>query len=99
MGIKTGFNQMVTRFKYFCATQSASFYAGMVFTVLTILALTVHIPLWISAILSPFATVAFYLAGRLMRETPKELKESGEIKDGILAAILGCIWVLLFVLI
>lgn len=97
--MKAGLKNFVTRFKYFCATQTASFYSGMVFAVFTLLALTVRIPLVASAIISPFATVAFYLIGRLMKQSPKELKDDGELKNGLIAAVLGCIWVLLFVLV
>lgn len=90
-------NSLTNRFKYFCATQSVSFYAGMVFAVLSLLTLTVKLSLIASAVLSPFVTVAFYFMGRLSKQTPKELIKSKEFRDGVLAAVLGCIWVLLFV--
>lgn len=95
--MKIQFNSLVERFKYFCATQTLSFYAGMVFAVLSLLALTVHLSLTVSAILSPFVTVMFYFVGRLAKQTPKELVKTREFRDGLLAAVLGCMWVLLFV--
>jgi len=91
--------KLLTRFEYFCATQKISFYAGMVFAVLSVIALSVRISLIASTLLTPFATIGLYVIVRLFKQTPKELINNGEIKDGILAAILGCIWVLLFVLI
>lgn len=97
--MKGQFNFFIERFKYFCATQTASFYAGMVFTALSLLTLTVRLPLVVSAALSPIATVLLYLIGRLAKQTPKELLSSGEFKDGVVAAVLGCLWVLLFVVI
>lgn len=95
--MKTQVNSLIERFKYFCATQTASFYAGMVFTVLSLLALTVRLSLVVSAALSPIVTVVLYFTGRLMKQTPKELVHSNEFRDGIIAAVLGCLWVLLFV--
>lgn len=97
--MKTGIKNFITRVKYFCATQKASFYIGMVFAVLSIIALSAHISLTASALLTPLATIGLYLIVRLDKQTPKELRDNGEIMSGILAAILGCIWVLLFVLI
>ena len=94
-----GLKNAIEGFRYFCAKHTLSFYAGMVFAVFGLLALTAYLPLAVSAALCPLVTVFFYVLGRLVKETPKELKESSETKQGILASFLGCMWVLLFVVI
>ena len=93
------FNTFVERFKYFCITQKGSFYAGMVFAVFSLLALTVKLSLAVSAILCPFLTIGFYFIASFAENEPKEFRKSREFKNGLLAAILGCAWVLLFVVI
>ena len=93
------FKSIVERVKYFCATQKGSFYAGMVFAVFSLIALTTHLSLVASAILCPFVTMGLYFVAGLTGGTPKELTKNREFKNGLLASVLGCAWVLLIVVI
>ena len=99
VGIKARLSFALDCFKQFCVANTNSFYAGMVFAVLGLLTLTTYLPLLISAIICPFLTVLLYMIGILAEESPKDLKDNPLLKQGILASLLGCGWVLLFVVI
>ena len=99
VGFKAKLSSAWERFKYFCVANKTSFYAGMVFAVLGLLTLTTYLPLIISAALCPLFTVLLYMIGILATESPKEMNDNPLLKQGILASLLGCGWVLLFVVI
>lgn len=92
-------NLAFEKFKYFCATKSPNFYFGMVFTVFGLLSLTAFIPLLYSAFVSPVLTLGLYFLGRMINETPKDIRGDSELPGKILASLLGCLWVVLFVFI
>ena len=97
VGLKAKLLLALERFKTFCAYNKISFYAGMVFTVLGLLTLTTYLPLITSAALCPLLTALLYMIGIFATESPEEIKDNPFLKQGFIASLLGCGWVLLFV--
>lgn len=97
MGIKI--RSAIEKIKYFCATKSFQFYFGMVLTVFGLILTTSFMPLIYCALISPFFTVFCYFWARLIHETPSEIKNDSELAGKILASLLGCLWVTLFLLV
>ena len=81
------------RFGLFCATQYTNFMVGMVMAVLSLLTLTVYIPLWISAGVCPLMTLGLYMFLRYLVVGQQKWRE---IREDVAAVLLGSLYVLIF---